>query len=58
MRTHVAVIHEGKKPFKCDICIDNFGEKSTLKKHVTTVHEGRKQFKWNICNAEFGQRVI
>ena len=42
MKGHIATIHEGKKPFKCDICNVNFGQKVGLKKHVATVHEGKK----------------
>ena len=54
MKGHIAIIHEGMKPFQCGICNSAFGEKEKLKKNVATVHEGRKPFKCDICNSEFG----
>ena len=41
-KRHVTSVHEGKKPFKCDICDAKFDEKSKLKKHITSVHEQLK----------------
>ena len=38
-------VHEGKKPFKCDICGAKFAVKQGLKNHVESVHEGKKPFK-------------
>ena len=31
--------HEGKKPFKSDICDKNFSQKATMKTHIVSVHE-------------------
>ena len=42
MKTHVASVHERKKPFKCDICDYSFSLKNTMKRHVMTVHGGKK----------------
>ena len=42
MKTHVASVHEGKKPFKCDMCDYSFSLKNTMKRHVMTVHGGKK----------------
>ena len=39
MKTHVESVHEGKKPFKCDICGSYFAHKGTLKIHVDGVHK-------------------
>ena len=44
MKRHVASVHEGKKPFKCDICDYKFSQKTSMKSHVETVHEGKKLF--------------
>ena len=41
-KEHIANIHEGKKPFKCDICDTKFARKSHLKNHITSVHEQLK----------------
>ena len=37
--TCIALVHEGKKPFKCDICDASIGIKRNLSKHLTNVHE-------------------
>ena len=34
MNVHIATVHQGKKPFKCEICHAAFGEKSKMKKHI------------------------
>ena len=50
---HIAIIHEGKTPFKCDICSTSFGYKFHLNKHIARVHEGRNEFKCEMCTANF-----
>ena len=42
MKNHVASVHEGKKPFKCESCDYRFAQKSDMKRHVALVHEGKK----------------
>ena len=42
-------IHEGKKPFRCDICDYSCFRNSTMNRHIVSVHEGRKQFNCDIC---------
>ena len=32
-------MHEGKKPFKCDICGTGFTFKNTLNRHIQNIHE-------------------
>ena len=49
MKTHIARVHEGKKPFKCGICDYRFSVKGDVKKHVTAVHEEKK----NCSNVTF-----
>ena len=42
---HVAFVHEGKKPFKCDTCDTcdySCSQKSDMNKHFASVHEGKK----------------
>ena len=44
LKQHIATGNEGKKPFKCEFCNTNFGQKYHLNRHVTTVHEGKKPY--------------
>ena len=48
LERHVTAIHEGRKLFKCNICIDSFGSKTSLSK---------EPFKCNFCNKEFSRKV-
>ena len=43
-------VHEGKKPFKCDICDYCSSRKSHMNRHIESVHEGKKPFKCEICD--------
>jgi hypothetical protein len=38
-------VNEKQKPFKCQICEKEFGQKSGLKQHIMSVHEKQKPFK-------------
>ena len=52
-----AVIHEGNKSYKCEICNISFSRKGNLKRHTIIVHkEGKKQFKCDVCADEFKQK--
>ena len=42
MTKHVSSVHEGKKPFNCDICDFSCSQKSNMKIHIESVHEGEK----------------
>ena len=50
---HITSVHEGKKPFNCDICDVDFSGKPNLDAHIAKVHEGKKCFKCEICTNEF-----
>ena len=41
LNVHLASIHEGKKPFQCNLCETSFVQKGTLKKHLASIHEGK-----------------
>ena len=56
LSVHVTSVHEGKKPFKCDICSRGFGVKGNLNDHVKEVHEGKKPFKCDICDTKFARK--
>ena len=40
--TQISSDHEGKKPFKCEICDYSFSRKSAMKTHVASVHIEKK----------------
>ena len=47
---HVASVHEGMKPFRCDICDFSSSHFSSMNRNVESVHEGKKPLKCNICD--------
>ena len=53
---HISAIHEGKKPFKCDICDYRSSQKGCMNTHVASVHEGKKPFKCDICDYRCSQK--
>ena len=44
MRKHIVAVHEGKKPYQCDICDATFTTQSGIKKHFK-VQERKKTLK-------------
>ena len=48
LKAHVASVHEGKKPLKCDSCDYKSFPKTDLNRHIVSVHEGNKPFKCEI----------
>ena len=53
---HMKSIHEGKKPFECNVCYTAFSQKGDLKRHIESVHGGKKPFKCNICDTAFSAK--
>ena len=39
LEQHIAIVHEGLKPFKCDLCGESFVTKRSQVKHVRIVHD-------------------
>ena len=52
---HVASVHEGLKPLKCESCDYSSFLKHNMKTDVSSVHEGNKSFKCGICDYRFSQ---
>ena len=44
-RGDVKIVHEGTKPFKCNICPSAFPQKGDLTRHIIAVHEKKKTSK-------------
>ena len=55
---HIDTAHEGKRPYKCDLCDSAFNTKDELEKHQTKVHEGKKPFQCSICSTCFMTKSI
>ena len=45
MLEHSTLIHEGKKPFKCDLCDYSCDLLENMQQHNAYVHEGKNLFK-------------
>ena len=40
LKTHIDIVHLGKKPYKCDLCDYDAAYSQTLREHKDTVHFG------------------
>ena len=45
LNEHIASVHEGKKPFHCEMCDVQFELELELNEHIALVHEERNHFK-------------
>ena len=57
MSTHISLIHEGKKPFKCEDCDISFGLKKYLQNHIISIHTTARPFKCSICDKDYKLKV-
>jgi uncharacterized Zn-finger protein len=55
-KLHIALVHEGNKQFKCELCDHSFLQKGALKIHLTSVHEGIRPFKCELCEHSFSHK--
>ena len=56
MNRHVASVHEGKRPLKCEFCDNTFSRQSNLIYHVSSVHEDKKLYNCEFCTQTFTLR--
>ena len=49
-------VHEGNKPYICEICDVYFTVKVNLTEHILSVHGGDKPIECEICNASFAEK--
>ena len=52
LKSHFLSGHEGKKPYKLEICVYRCSLKGRMKKCINSVRQGKKPFKCEIC--EYG----
>ena len=42
LKSHIASIHERRKPFQCNTCHSSFAERQTLERHIVSVNDKNK----------------
>ena len=55
IKSHMEVVHAGKKLFNCNGCDKAFSNKQHLNWHIEIVHEGKKPFNCNTCDKSFSR---
>ena len=58
LKSHIATIHEDKKPFECEVCHIRFPSKSKVKKHILMVHEKKCPYLCDHCNEGFMSKSL
>ena len=53
LKTHISVVHEGRKDYKCNSCDKSFPLKVSLKIHIQDVHENSADLKCDYCGKLF-----
>ena len=53
LNQHNELVHEGKRPHKCEICNKGFCYKKDFKKHTDSVHERKRPYQCSTCNGKF-----
>ena len=56
LQTHVEVIHEGRRDYKCRFCDKTFTSKSNLQIHEGSLHTGVLPYKCEYCSKMFARR--
>ena len=53
VKTHIAIVHEGRKLFSCSTCKKDLSSKQKLERHIKTVHEGLRPYLCSDCGSSF-----
>ena len=51
LKTHFAIVHEGKIPFKCPVCDENFSSRQNWKEHVRQMNHFQCKLWWEISGS-------
>ena len=55
LKTHKALVHEGKKPFVCSICGQSFSIKNSMSIHNESIHEDKGPLECEVkCKTKIG----
>lgn len=53
---HALTVHEGRRPFACEVCLAAFGQKHHMVRHVRAVHRGERLFGCEECGGRFARK--
>ena len=56
LRTHIAQVHEGQRPWPCPVCNKTFASRHYVDEHVKVQHEKVMPFSCNQCHEKFARR--
>ena len=56
VKTHIAIVHEGRKLFSCSTCKKDLSSKQKLERHIKTVHEGLRPYLCSDCGSSFSTK--
>jgi len=57
LMSHIASVHEKKKPHQCTDCDQTYAKKDNLKVHMAAIHEGLRLNKCPHCGTSFAQKT-
>ena len=53
---HILAVHEGKKPYICELCGEGFSQSQNLAIHISTVHEKNKSYHCDLCGVSYAEK--
>ena len=57
LNEHVSSVHDGKYPFKCDVCQSTFGRINKLNRHRNSAHKNTVPHRCESCNEDFFLKI-